>query len=211
MNSIRFDRSVQNLARLTGRRDAVRSLGEIGTALLAALGLAGAASADKPNRNGRIGGGHNRQKRGKDDHRTRNGARGNAGEEMPQSTGRDVPAVSAGTAQRPLAQNGTVHADRKKKRKCSKGCSTRPGRPPVVRFGTSNRGPAFVSSTALCNPGEYAVGGGFNMFSEAPVAVNLLVDAPLEDDDGVPIGWTASIHNDDVFKMIQAQVLCVAD
>ncbi len=42
MNTTRFDQSLPLLAGATGRRDAVRSLGAIGTALLAALGFSGA-------------------------------------------------------------------------------------------------------------------------------------------------------------------------
>jgi hypothetical protein len=157
MDQTRFGQSLQGFTRFTGRRDAVRSLGVMGTALLAVLGLADATSA--------------RQRQ---------------------------------------AQNGTVRAERKKKKKCAKGCSIRPGRP-VVREGTSDAGPGFITSIALCNPGEYAVGGGYFLFGADLVAVVQMADAPVDDDDGVPIGWSVAVENEDANKSIVARVLCVAD
>jgi hypothetical protein len=46
MNEYRFDRSIQSLARASGRRDAVRALGASGLALLAALRLADATARE---------------------------------------------------------------------------------------------------------------------------------------------------------------------
>ena len=50
MEESRFDRSVKALAAGADRRDALRSLGTAAMALLAAIGLADAAVAEKQNK-----------------------------------------------------------------------------------------------------------------------------------------------------------------
>jgi hypothetical protein len=211
MDQTRFGQSMQGWARFTGRRDAVRSLGAMGTAVLAVLGLADATSAAQRRHTGGIGGGRGRKNRSKVDFRARNGARKNAGEKGPQTAGDDVPAVSDGTAPQRLTPSGSVHADRKKKKKCAKGCSTRTRRPPVVREGTGDAGAGFINSQAFCNPGEHAVSGGYLLFNVDWATFVQMENVPIDNEAGVPIGWSAGIQTSGANTAIAARVLCVAD
>ena len=209
MHQTHFDHSLNVLASSTGRRDAVRSLGAIGTALLAALGFADASVAAKLHTNGGKGGGANHKSRGKAGHRNQN--RGNAGKEAPQNSGGDMPAGSDGAAQQLLVQNGNVRAERKKRKTCTKACSTGPAPAPVVRAGNTGSGGAYIQSNAFCNAGEHAVSGGFRLFNVDFGTVVQMENAPIENDAGVPIGWTAAIEDSDASKSIAAYVLCVPD
>ena len=145
MEQTRLDQPRQGLARFAGRRDAVRSLGAIGTALLAALGLADAAAAGKPRRKGK---------------------------------------------------------------KCGKCATGR--RVPVVRAGNSDSGPGFINSQAFCNPGEHAMSGGYFLLNVDWATFVQMENVPIENDAGVPIGWSAGIETSGGNKSIGTRVLCVA-
>ena len=147
MDQPRFDQSMKILAGSAGRRDAVRSLGAVGAALLSGLGFAGASTAARKDTNpGGNGGGNDRNRRGK---------------------------------RQPPAQNGTVQAERKKK-KCKKPCpvdsggSTRlvisaPSDPLPVTAGSS------VVASADCGGISTVVSRGYQMSATPEQLVNVFV------------------------------------
>lgn len=92
VNQIRFDPSLPVLAGSTGRRGAVRSLGAIGAALLAALGLAGSSSAGRQHRAGGRGDRREQQQRNRDRSRNRNQAPERERGSDPEETADEPPA-----------------------------------------------------------------------------------------------------------------------
>ncbi|MGH2618840.1 MAG: hypothetical protein ACRDJC_26730 [Thermomicrobiales bacterium] len=98
MESFRFDESVKVLAEATDRRDALRSLGAAGMALLAALGLNGATAREKTKGGGKNGGKDHHRK-----HQRKNRAKG--GRNQRQADPEQVPDNAAPDA------NGAVEAE----------------------------------------------------------------------------------------------------
>jgi hypothetical protein len=99
MNPTRFDQSLQLLAGATGRRDAVRSLGAIGTALLAALGLRGAQAKNNHGGGGKGGGGNNQKDRAQAERKRK-------GKKKPGSPGPTGPTGPTGPANGPAGNQG---------------------------------------------------------------------------------------------------------
>jgi hypothetical protein len=172
MNPTRFDQSLQLLAGATGRRDAVRSLGAIGTALLAALGFAHVASADQRHTDG----GHDHKHQGQDRHRNRNRNgdrqrnRGNAGPKGPDGTvqaARKRPAKRGPTG--PTGPAGSTLATRR--------VSSPLSDPLPVTTGAS------VIAVANCGGEGKVVACGHSMSASPAQLVNAFVIAVVPSDD----------------------------
>jgi hypothetical protein len=71
MNETRFDQSVKVLANAAGRRDALRSLGVAGMALLAAFGFGDASATHRAKSGGQGGAKHRNKHRGQKRRRSR--------------------------------------------------------------------------------------------------------------------------------------------
>ena len=217
MHQSHFDQSLPVLASSTGRRGAVRSLGAIGTALLAALGFADPSVAAKPHTNGGNGGGANHRNRSKEHNRNRN--RGNAGKEGTEDIADDQAHGGAIAADGPAGPEGPAEADAARKvqaeKKGKKAGPTGPTGPTgpapasVTRVGNLRSGAGFKESTASCSPGEHAVGGGFRAEGVNFATVTFLISVPLPSDGEVPTKWIAAIEDGGASKTIQAIAICV--
>jgi hypothetical protein len=81
----------------------------------------------------------------------------------------------------------------------------------VVRVGEFVEG-SGASSFAACNPGEHAVGGGFELFNAVFSTVKDIQNFSVPSDDGaVPTRWFARVAEGGDAMGIQAYVICVSD
>jgi hypothetical protein len=136
MDETRFDRSVKVLAGAADRRDALRSLGAAGMALLAALGL-GDASAKRHDTRGGKGGSIKHQLKNRSRKRNR-------GRTQPQGPSDDAPeAIREEAAQ----QRGAVQAERKRKGKTKRGPTG-----PTGPTGPANSSPGSQGETGPTGP-----------------------------------------------------------
>jgi hypothetical protein len=86
----------------------------------------------------------------------------------------------------------------------------------LIRFGPeSENDGTFVESKAACQPGEHAVGGGFDYsLIDTLQIINFVSSVPDPFLDGVvPTGWVAGVNAEPPggAKQIRAYVICVPD
>jgi hypothetical protein len=83
---------------------------------------------------------------------------------------------------------------------------------PVVRFGPAESNEdVFIQSFANCNPGEHAVGGGFEMSITADITFLSSAPDPLTDGT-TPTSWFASVQTTSASqKTIRAYAVCLPD
>lgn len=181
-----FEQSSQVLTGATGRRNALGAISSAGMALLAAIGLATGSEAKK-----------NKSKGGGNNHKDRNQAekKKGGGKGKPGPTGPTGPTGPAGGgtgagATGPPGPTGPAG----------------PSQVSVTRVGAEDSGSQFLTSTANCEPGEHAVGGGYvSLFVESTVA-----DRPVPVDAGsTPTGWLVSGSGTAPQSSIRAYVVCV--
>jgi hypothetical protein len=186
MKESRLDTSPKVLEIAVHRRDAMRSLGAVGMALLAALGLHGAVAKNARSDNSARHKSRSKNKRSKPGPP---GAAGSPGTSGPQgSTGPAGPQGSVGPA-------GPSGSSPKAK----------------IRFGNEVFGSGLRISNALCSQDEHAVGGSFSANANF-ATVSLLTSLPLSlIDGGVPTGWSAYIEGTGSNQSIQAFAICVPD
>jgi hypothetical protein len=192
MDQTRFDQSLNVLADSTGRRDAVRALGAIGTALLAALGLANGSAADKQHTSGGQGGGHSHKNRSTHSNRNRNRNRhqhrnrGNAGRNGGEDTANDDAQGGPTGASGPAGPDNALQADRTRKTKRGPTGPTGPTGPAgttlATRFAAADpSGPlpvtagAVVASDADCGGEGQVVACGYSMSATPEQLVNTFV------------------------------------
>lgn len=106
MDTNRFDQSLQLFAGATGRRDAVRSLGVIGTALLAALGLSSAQAKNNHGGGGKRRGGKGGGDGAPDAARAVQAERKRKGKKKPGPAGPTGPTGPTGPANGPPGSQG---------------------------------------------------------------------------------------------------------
>lgn len=185
MDGARFDQSLQDVAPSAARRHALRSLSAAGMAILIGLGLTNGGDArNAKNQSGTQG--------------RRPGDAQADGKGKGKGKGKRGPAGPSGN-QGPTGPTGP----------------TGPAPASVIRFGPENQATgSALGSTAECQPGEHAVGGGYflNFFEDQ--SINFLASNPLPLTDGaVPTAWKAEVNT--VFpggdKSIKAFVICVPD
>jgi hypothetical protein len=201
VESSRFDQSLQRWAGSAGRRHAFRALSAAGMALLGGLGVAdGSYAKKKRDRN------HQSQGEGKK-------GRGKRGPTGPTGPAGPVGPAGGGTGSGetgptgPTGPQGTIG-------------NTGPTGPtgpapsslvPVTRVGNTASGSGMLQSNATCDPGEYAVGGGYQAqyidFSVFQAASN-----PVPETAGTtPTGWVARGNGGGPFSFIRAYVVCLPD
>jgi hypothetical protein len=236
MTKTGVDETVQLSTTAAGRRDALRSLGAAGVALLAAQGLHDAAA-----KNGNGGG------KGRDSKKRKKTRPGRAG--TPRPAGQDsAPAEADGAVQAqandkkdgptgptgptgprgeagaqgdpgapgtqgpagPIGPAGPAGADSQVAGPT--GPTGPAGSPSLSRitFGSNESGSGDVISIAECDPGWHAVGGGFGTFT--PLGdVGLLQTAPFPlVDGGVATGWRVRVVSN-AAVILQAYAICVPD
>jgi hypothetical protein len=107
-----------------------------------------------------------------------------------------------------LTEASAARNKRQRKRKKRKPA---PSATPVARAGEFVEG-SGASSFATCNPGEHAVGGGFEVFNADFSTVTAIQNRSRDSVDGdVPRGWFARIAGGGDAMGIQAYVICVPD
>jgi hypothetical protein len=163
MEQTRFDQPLQGLARFAGRRDAVRSLGAMATALLAALGHRKASAADKPRKHlGGKGGGANLKDRRQNRIRTRNRRRGNADQTSPR-------ARSGAETQRESAEADDPTEIAARLPFATKYVFSAPSPPLPVASGS------HVDGLADCGGRGRVVSCGYELFGTTPQLANAIV------------------------------------
>jgi hypothetical protein len=199
MDETRFDQSLNSYAGFAGRRDALRSLGSAGMALLAAIGLTTGGEAKKnkhrdgKNKNDknrtqaeRKGGGGGKGKPGPTGPTGPTGpAGGGTGAGVTGPTGPTGPAGPAGSSTTRVKDSGQV-------------------------VGSNGTARAFVS----CDSGWHAVGGGMSSLDQTNVALKMVISRPDPDDhNGIARGWFAEIANTTGtgFPVLRAYAICVPD
>jgi hypothetical protein len=237
MEESRFDESVKALADATDRRDALRSLGAAGMAVLAALGLADASARENKN-GGRKGRRKDRrqsraQGRGKDG-ATRQalaaaGAEAGPPDDIPAPlrgptgptgpTGLQGDTGVASSVPGPAGETGPTGPAGVPGPSCTAGT-------PILRKGRFETGghPGIISSEVSCNAGEHAVNGGydFSMDPNEDGFLKWISASPFSGPDSAkPVGWVAigeMAHRTIGFPApplgdwsIQAWVICVPD
>ena len=206
-----FDPPAPPLAAPADRRTAVRALGALGAAILAALGL-DAAAAKRNDRHRNAG-----HKSKRHDRALRSGRRqaldAFATEATTSGAALAGPVGPDGAA---VEDAGRVQAERKRKTKRGPTGPTGPSPASITRFGPAQRETGiFVRSLAQCEPGEHAVGGGYFLALEDPSqTIEFIASLPEPFEDGtVPTGWAAEANatapGGD--KEIRAFAVCVPD
>jgi len=208
------DQHVSALAGPSGRRTALRSLSAAGMALLATLGLTSGSDAKKKKNNG----GKNNKNANQEHHRNRGhkrkkGERGAQGPSGPTGaagsgvTGPTGPTGAMGDigSTGPLGPTGeTGLAGPTGPAGPSGGTAT-----PVTRVGPQRTGgdSEILSSTANCNPGEHAVGGGVELNQGFFLASR---QTPTGS-GSTPTGWFAEGIGTSSSFSITAYVICMPD
>jgi hypothetical protein len=214
MDATRFDESVKGLVDATDRRDALRSLGAAGMALLAALGLNSAAA--KKNTGGGKGGGKGRHRKNR--RKNRANRRGKEGQERqataPLTAEKGPPGGLPAPLVGPTGPTGPAGPQGAAGPAGPKG-DTGPVGPAsaVVRRVTSS-GQGFVTAIANCTGAEKAVGGGMGHLSSGFAGdVQAVESFPLTDGVGsqtgqTPNGWAATAYFGPDTGTVFAYVLC---
>ena len=234
MTKTGVDQTVQPPTSVAGRRDALRSLGAAGVALLAAQGLHDAAA-----KNGNGGGKGRRPRNRRKDRPRRAGTPRPAGQNPAPAEALDGPVKAQGNDKKlgptgptgPTGPRGEAGAQGDPGAPGGQG-STGPvgpagpagadsqvtgptgpaGSPSLsrIKFGSNESGSGDVISIAECDPGWHAVGGGFGTFT--PLGdVGLLQNTPFPlINGGVATGWRVRVVSN-AAVILQAYAICVPD
>lgn len=224
MDETRWERSMKAIADHSGRRDALRSLGVAGMALLAALGLADGGEAKK--KHDRRGNDHKNQSRAAKKGGGGGGKRGSTGPTGPTgpagggagvgATGPTGPTGPTGVSGSPGATGPTGPAGAGSQVTGPTGATGPTGSAgssplPVVRFGPARVGAGQHESIANCEPGEHATGGGIRF--QHLIMTNTVESSPTWIAPSlVPRGWLARGNGDSqASSQLAAYVICVPD
>jgi hypothetical protein len=185
-----FEQAPKARTGIAGRRDALGAISAAGMALFAALGLAHESEAKKHKPNG----GNNEY--------NRNQAEGKKGKG--KGKGKPGPTGPTGPAGGPTGPTGPQGNTGDTGPEGPAGGSPRS----ITRHGPEDRGSNFLTSTANCDSGEHAVGGGYvSLFVDSPVA-----NHPVPVDEGsTPTGWLVSVSGTSPTSSVRAYVVCVPD
>jgi hypothetical protein len=226
MEETQFDQSVKVLANAAGRRDALRSLGAAGMALLTALGVTDAAA--RKHSDGADTGGGNRKHNNKDRRRTRNGNQTQHGNDprhrSQDSEGEetlDGPAGPEGVIRLAGAGDGGQQIQAEGKRKKKRG-PTGPTGPAGSAFATrreisDNSNPlpvaagSIVSAFANCGGEGKAIACSYQLAGNAAELVNAIVQSFGPDVEfsgcGVSLERTTAVGST-AGATIQAMAIC---
>jgi hypothetical protein len=212
VNESAFEHAPKALTGIAGRRHALGAISAGALALLAALGLAEGGSAKKNKNNGGGNDHKNRvqaNKKGKG--KSKPGPTGPTGPAGPAGNGESVtgptgpegPAGPTGAASQVTGPTGPRGATGPKG-------DTGPAPSSVVRVGPDSNGSGNLESTANCNPGEHAVGGG-GTTQLIPEGANTFIGPVPSTNGAIPTGWRVSSAGTGTFSFVRAYVVCVPD
>jgi hypothetical protein len=192
MDAVGLDQSLKVLTSAAGRRYALRSLGAAGMALLVGSGLANGGDA------------RNRRSKHQDGDKGQQPGEAHAdGKDKGKGKGKRGPAGPAGPTGPTGPANGPTGPTG----------PSGPARASVIRFGAEEQQTGtFLQSVAECQPGEHAVGGGYQINFNDVQSINFLASNPTPLSDGaVPTAWVAEVNTDvpGGDKTVQAFVICV--
>jgi hypothetical protein len=200
MDPTRFDHSLKAFASTAARRDTLRSLGALGVALLASLGLVNGGEAKKRKGNG---GNHKHDRQPQAEKKGGKGKRGPIGPTGP--TGPAGGGTGAG-ATGPTGPTGPQGADG------AQGPTGPAGVPalPKIRVGPISFGEGLLISIAHCEAGEHAVGGGAGYNGLATFEDVLIRPYPFVS-GGTPTGWQIQATGPGGGSGVEAYAICVPD
>jgi hypothetical protein len=240
MDETQFDASVQSLTDATDRRDALRSLGVAGMAALTALGISDVVAKKKSNGGGKSGGKkkptRNRNRDGKQKAQGQHqrapvsaevgppgglptplqGPTGPTGPTGPQGdTGAaGAPGATGDTGPTgPTGSKGDTGDQGAAGAQGATGPTGPAGAPSLsrIKFGPSESGAGDIASTAECDPGWHAVGGGFGTALTPFASVLGFESLPVPTvDGGVATGWRVRVVSQ-AGIILQAYAICVPD